>query len=437
MNLGGGWGLTRLRGRLFRSLPGYGPRRSLANQAQRKKDYYEILGVGKNAGHSDIKRAFYRLAKELHPDSGGDKEKFAEVNTAYQTLGDEKKRRIYDQFGQEGVQAADMGADPTQNPFSGGGGFGGFGNAGAGAGGGFNTTTAEEFLRDVSDFFGGGNAHRAPSPESKIRGEDLQTTVTLQFLESIKGMERTITVPALVECSRCDGSGKTGDTSITNCRNCRGTGMETMARGFFIQQSTCSRCGGSGRIVKNPCGTCDGNGQVRGKRSVTVVVPPGVDSGDSLRVPAKGNAGVRGGSAGSLYVKIRVEEDSFFHRDGLDLHVVAPITFSQAVLGGTVDVRTIDGTTPVKIAAGTQQDDQTILNGYGVPGVGARGPRGKGNQVVHFKIVIPTRASKEELELVRKLAEVEKVKVTPVCPTLLKRFGNFLRNITGKQRAAR
>lgn len=163
----------------------------------------------------------------------------------------------------------------------------------------------------------------------QVRGEDLQTTVTLEFMDSIKGTERVISVPAMIECATCDGTGRTGETSITNCRQCRGTGMETMSRGFFIQQMTCSRCGGSGRIIKNPCTACDGAGQTRGKRTVTVVVPPGVDTGDSLRLPSKGNAGLRGGGPGSLYVKVRVKEDPYFHRDGEDLHVVAPITYSQ------------------------------------------------------------------------------------------------------------
>jgi len=401
------------------------------------RDYYEVLGVGRSASQGEIKKAFYKLAKELHPDSGGDKEKFAEVNSAYQTLGDEKKRRIYDQFGQEGVQAADQGADPTQNPFAGGfpGGFGGFSNAG-GAGGfaGFNNSTAEEFLRDMSDFFGGAQGARQQSAtEGKARGGDLQTTISLSFMDSIRGAERTISIPAVVECQKCDGTGRTSDTSITNCRQCRGTGMETMARGFFIQQSTCSRCGGSGRIVKNPCSTCDGSGRIRGKRSVNVIIPPGVDTGDSLRVPFKGNAGLRGGQAGNLYVKVRVNEDKYFHRDGGDLHVVAPITFAQAVLGGDIKVKTVDGEEEVKVAAGTQPDDQVVLKNLGVPGFGRNGKQ-RGNQVVHLKLVVPTNATSEQLELVKKLAETEDASVGPVCSdNLLRRFTTFLQNLTKKR----
>ncbi|KAK4526634.1 hypothetical protein GAYE_SCF26G4550 [Galdieria yellowstonensis] len=363
-----------------------------------KRDYYEILGVPRNASQQEIKKAYYRLAKEYHPDSGpkGDKNKFMEIGEAYEVLSDEKKRSIYDQYGREGVRAADAGGDARSSA-----GFEGFGP------GGF--ASAEEIFREFNEFFGGRGfgpftaGGRRPGSQTAVRGSDVELRISLDFMEAAKGCEKEVRFTGKVECSKCNGSGSSSKGMATQaCTACGGSGTEAFSQGFFAFETTCRKCGGSGQIIRDPCGACNGTGVTTGSRSVRVKIPPGVDTGTTLRVAKKGEAGLRGGGAGDLFVRVYVAEDDYFHREGADLHVVAPITFAQAALGGTVRVRTLDGEVEVKIPPGSQSNDMKVIRGRGLPKIGSGG---YGNQYVHFQVVVPTQLSPKQRQLIEELAK--------------------------------
>eukprot|EP00871_Galdieria_phlegrea_P000947 jgi/Galph1/1853/GphlegSOOS_G542.1 len=363
-----------------------------------KKDYYELLGVSRNASQAEIKKAYYRLAKEYHPDSGpkGDKNKFMEIGEAYEVLSDEKKRAIYDQYGREGVRASDAGGDPRSSA-----GFEGF------SAGGF--TSAEEIFREFNEFFGGrgfgpfAGAGRRGGSQTAVRGSDVEVRTSLDFMEAAKGCEKEVRYAGKVECSSCGGTGSSSKGMATQaCTSCGGSGTEAFSQGFFAFETTCRKCGGSGQIIRDPCGACNGTGVTSGTRTVRVKVPPGVDNGTTLRVSKKGEAGLRGGGAGDLFVRLTIAEDEYFHREGADLHVVAPITFAQAALGGSTRVRTLDGEVEVKISAGTQSNDVKVIRGRGLPKIGSGG---YGNQHIHFQVIVPSRLTPRQRELIEELAK--------------------------------
>ena len=289
-----------------------------------KRDYYEILGVDNSVSEKELKKAYRRVAMKYHPDRNPDdkaaEEKFKEANEAYEILSDGQKRAAYDQFGHDGV-------DPQMGAAGGAGGAG-FGN--------FSDIFGDAF----GDIFGGG---RGRSSRGQQRGSDLQYTLQISLEQAVKGTTAKIKVPTFVSCTTCNGSGaKPGSKPIT-CSTCGGAGQVHIQQGFFAIQQTCPTCHGKGTIIKDPCGSCHGQGRVEETKTLSVKVPPGVDSGDRIRLSGEGEAGPAGGVNGDLYVQIAVKQHDIFERDGANLYCEVPISFVDAVLGGELEVPTLDG----------------------------------------------------------------------------------------------
>jgi len=287
-----------------------------------KRDFYEVLGVSKSAEAAEIKKAFRKLAMKYHPDRNPDDKsaeaKFKEVNEAYEVLSDEQKRAAYDRYGHAGV-----------DPNAGGGGF----HAGAGG------ASFSDIFGDVfGDIFGGGG--RAGGRNN--RGSDLRYTLELDLEEAVKGTTVEIRVPTLVHCDTCDGTGAKKGTSPVTCTTCNGIGQIRMQQGFFSVQQTCPSCRGSGKIIKDPCGDCHGQGRKEKRKTLSVKIPPGVDTGDRIRLAGEGEAGVNGGPAGDLYVQVAVRDHAIFRREGKDLYTEVPISFADAALGGELEVPTLE-----------------------------------------------------------------------------------------------
>lgn len=392
-----------------------------ANSASSRKpaNYYELLGISRDASSSEVKKAYYQLAKNHHPDTaGGDPELFAQVNEAYETLSDTNKRRIYDRYGEEGVRAAAMGTDPSA--------------AGMGGMGDFGAQNIDDVLRDFSEFFSNQSVRRR-AVDDPIPGEDKQTVVTLTLREAAFGATKEVRTNSMEVCSDCAGSGKTAHTRIRQCPQCSGEGRIRRSGGMFQTMiMSCHRCSGTGNLLENPCSSCEGDGVVSAMKESSVTFPPGCDTGMVLRVPGGGATGVRRGPPGDLFIQVRVKEDEYFHRDGRDLHVVAPISIAQAALGGTVEVRTIDGADSVPVRPGTQPDDSYVLHGRALRGVNS--PK-RGNQIIHFKVVVPETLSDHQRNLLTKLSELEggTIKNPEECTShgLLQRFQRFLRRTVG------
>uniref|UniRef100_A0A7S1TD09 Chaperone protein DnaJ n=1 Tax=Compsopogon caeruleus TaxID=31354 RepID=A0A7S1TD09_9RHOD len=366
-----------------------GGRASSAQMKQEKKDYYEVLGLARSASAADVKKAYYRLAMQYHPDSGsgGDKDKFALINEANEVLGDEKKRRIYDRFGEEGLRASDQGIDPEMM------------NQG------FVFQGGDSGLDEIFEsFFGGRQARGAKSPNPQMRktpGEDVRHQLMLDFREVAQVVEKELSVNCPVECAICAGSGKKSGSKVIRCTNCNGTGQRISGSMFMQVATTCERCQGSGAMFESPCTSCFGDGRSMGTRNVSIRVPAGVDNDHVLKVARKGAAGYHGGHPGDLYVKIMVREDEYFHRSGADLHVVAPITFAQAALGGKTTVHTLSGEEEVEIPGGTQPDDRAVLKGKGLPRLRSSL---HGNQYIHFKLMVPQKLTTRQKELIQEMA---------------------------------
>ncbi|MCW5572712.1 MAG: molecular chaperone DnaJ [Steroidobacteraceae bacterium] len=321
-----------------------------------KRDYYQVLGVAKNAGEADIKKAYRRLAMKFHPDRNpGDKdaeEKFKEAKEAYEVLSESDKRATYDQFGHAGIDAARQG----------------------GGAGGFNPGDAfGDIFGDVfGDIFGAG---RRGSRSQVFRGADLRYELELDLHDAVFGKSIEIEIPKLAECETCHGSGAAKGSTPTTCDTCHGSGQVRISQGFFQLQQTCPKCRGSGKIVKNPCDTCLGQGRVRRVKKLSVKVPPGVDSGDRIRLGGEGEAGRNGGPPGDLYVEVAVRDHAIFERDGAHLSCEVPISFATAALGGAVEVPTLDGHVSLKIPSETQSGRVFRLRDKGVKPVrgGSRG----------------------------------------------------------------
>eukprot|EP00466_Bigelowiella_natans_P000212 jgi/Bigna1/33202/e_gw1.1.117.1 len=313
-----------------------------------QKDYYEVLGISKSASKSDIKKAYYKLAKKWHPDTNkGDKEaekRFTEISHAYEILSDDEKRTAYDHSRGGG----------GGNPF--GGGFGGGGFPGAGGG--------------------------PPRPE---QGGDLQTVVSLDFMEAVDGVKRDIRVQCKSHCNDCEGSGYEKGSVRTTCPRCKGSGVEVFRQGFFEVNQTCGACGGRG-FTQPVCGSCQGAGLVWDTKEVVVNIPEGVEDGVSLRVRDKGDAGRNGGPRGHLYVKVQVRKHPAFRRQGADVHVDVPISVTQAILGGTVRVPLLRGVETIHVPEGTQPGDRMTLRQRGIKRLSSDS---YGKQFVHFKIAVP------------------------------------------------
>ena len=366
--------------------------------AQEKRDYYEVLGVSKGASDAEIKKAYRKLAMKYHPDyNPGDKDaeaKFKEINEANEVLSDPKKRQLYDQYGFAGV-------DPTYAAQNGGGpgGFGGFGGDGVDLGDIFGDIFGGGFGGGFSGFGGGSSTRTANAPR---KGHDIQASVILTFEEAAHGCSKKITINRQDTCPDCGGTGAAKGTSPETCPDCGGRGyVVTQQRtpfGVMQSQQPCSHCGGRGTIIRNPCKTCRGTGKTSARKTLEVKIPAGIDDDQNIALRGQGDAGSNGGPAGDVIVHVTVKADPMFERDGYDVTIHVPITFSQAVLGDDVEVPTVDGRIVQHIPEGTQSGTKFRLRGQGIQYLNGRG---RGDQYVIVDVEIPkkvTRAQREALK---------------------------------------
>ncbi len=353
-----------------------------------KRDYYEVLGVGKGASGDEIKKAFRKMSKKYHPDlHPGDKEAeehFKEVNEAYQVLSDDEKRQRYDQFGHAGVDG---------NGFGGAGGFGGFDMGDIG-----------DIFGGFGDIFGfGGSRSRRNGPR---RGSDLSQYINLSFEEAAFGCKKKINISKNETCSDCGGSGAKAGTQPVTCLNCNGSGQVQQRRqtmfGFSNVITECPICHGKGKVIKDPCPSCRGTGNVKQNKTVEVNIPAGIDSDQVMRISGAGNAGTGGGPSGDLQLYIRVKPHDIFRRDGYDVNVSIPITFVQAALGATLKVPTIHGIVEYDIPEGTQTNTRFRLRGKGIPILHGRG---NGDEYVTVTVEVPKNLNSNQKELLRKFDE--------------------------------
>lgn len=353
-----------------------------------KRDYYEILGVPRTASTEDVKRAYRRLARKHHPDvnpnDSSAEEKFKEINEAYAVLADPGKKEMYDRFGHSAVAAG----SPGPGDYGFGVDFGGFG--------------------DIFDmFFGTGTRQATRERPVAERGADLRYDVDLTLEEAATGVDHEVRITRNVTCNACGGSGASAGSRAETCPTCRGTGrVREQQQTFFGPQiliATCPRCGGQGRVISHPCPECQGEGRVRRTTRKVVHIPAGVDNGTRVRVSGEGEAGLRGGPPGDLYVITHIRPHPVFERRGNDLWCEKTVTFAQAALGATVKVRTLEGEEALHLAEGTQHDEVYLLRGKGMPD--PRG-RGRGDLDVIVKVHTPTRLSEEQKKLLRQLAEM-------------------------------
>ena len=342
-----------------------------------KRDYYEVLGVERNASDADVKKAYRRLAMKYHPDRNSDvadaEERFKEASEAYAVLSDQEKRTAYDRFGHAAV-------DGTA------------GASGFGAGG-FNDI-GDIFGEVFGDIFGGG----ARSRRGSRRGADLQYNLNLTLEQAVGGDTVEIRVPTMAHCNDCNGTGARPGTSPTTCPECDGRGQIRVSQGFFSLQQTCPRCRGVGRVIIDPCRTCHGRGRVERRKTLSVKVPPGVDDGDRVRLSGEGEAGVSGAPPGDLYVQMRVAEHPIFSRDGVDLFCEVPLSFADAALGGEIEVPTLDGRVKLKVPPETQTGKLFRLRGRGAPPVRG-GP--DGDLLCRVVVETPVHLSDEQKDLLR------------------------------------
>ena len=360
-----------------------------------KRDYYEILGVGKDASTDEIKRAYRRLAMKYHPDKNpGDKaaeDKFKECAEAYEVLSNPEKRKRYDQLGHEGLRGSGM-HDYSH----------------------MNVQDIGDMFSDIfGDFFGGGRRSRSRSTaNAPRRGFDLETTINLTLEEIASGAEKSIEFTRQDICSVCDGSGCAKGKSPTTCPDCGGSGQVQKAGlgGFFQMVSTCGRCQGTGKIITNPCKKCRGTGHVPKKRSVNIKIPAGVHEGQAVRVSGEGEPGTNGGPRGDLFCYVRVKAHPFLMRDGNDLIATVPLSITQATLGAMVDVPSLSGMKQVKVAPGTQHGNIIRIKGAGLPDI--RTGR-KGDELIRVAVEIPKNLTSKQERLLRDFAATENEKVLP------------------------
>jgi len=351
-------------------------------------DYYEILGVSRDAGKEDIKRAYRRLARKYHPDVNkepGAEEHFKEINRAYEILSEPETRNRYDRFGEAGVSGGAAGFDPDN--------MGGF---------------ADIFETIFSGFGGMGGQATARRRTGPTRGEDLRLDFRLKFREAVFGGEKEIRIRHLETCQTCKGSGARPGTSSRTCTTCSGTGQVRRATrtpfGTFAQVSVCPTCDGAGEVIEEKCDVCGGSGRRQETKKLKITIPAGVDNGMKLRVAREGDAGLKGGPPGDLFVYLTVETDAEFQREGNDIKSDITISYIQAILGCTIKVNTVDGQEDLTIPAGTQPNTVLILENKGVPKLG--NPVSRGDHRITVKISIPTRVTGEERELLEKIAKV-------------------------------
>jgi molecular chaperone DnaJ len=351
------------------------------------RDYYEILGVSNNADKEEIKRAYRRLARKYHPDVNkepGAEERFKEINRAYEVLSEPEIRNRYDRFGEAGVSGASQGI-PDMGDF-------GFG----------------DILETFFGGFGGGMGGQPQRKRGPTRGEDLRLDLKLEFREAVFGIEKEIRIPHLETCAVCNGAGAKPGTGWRTCQTCSGSGQVRRATrtpfGSFTQVSMCPTCNGEGQVVEQKCESCGGVGRKQETKKLKITIPPGVDSGTTLRVSREGDAGLRGGPPGDLYVHLLVEEDAEFQRDGINILSEVKISYLQAILGCRLTVNTVDGTDELAIPPGTQPNTVLTLEDKGVPRLGNAVSRG--DHLIAVRVDIPNKIGSEERELLEKLAKI-------------------------------
>lgn len=351
-----------------------------------KRDYYEVLGVKRDAAEADIKKAYRRLAMKHHPDRNPDDKKaedqFKEAKEAYEVLTDAKKKAAYDQFGHAGVDAHAAGGRGPGGP--------------GGAGFDPNDIFGDIFGEAFGDIFSGG---RRGGGQRVYRGADLRYGLGLTLEQAVAGDTVNITIATLVSCEVCHGSGAKPGSQPVTCTTCGGRGQVRMQQGFFTVQQTCPRCRGKGTIISDPCANCHGAGRIEKEKTLSVKIPAGVDNGDRIRLSGEGEAGPNGGPAGDLYVEISVESHEIFSRDGADLSCEVPVSFATAALGGEIEVPTLDGSVSLKIPAETQTGKVFRLRGKGVKPV--RGGA-TGDLLCRVEVEVPVHLNKEQKELLKK-----------------------------------
>ncbi len=344
-----------------------------------KRDYYEALGVNRDASEEDIKKAYRKLAMKWHPDRNPDnpkaEERFKEAKEAYEVLTDPHKRPAYDQFGHAGV-------DPSAA-------------AGAGAGFGQGQAGFGDIFSDIfGEIFGGARGGRS----NVYRGADLRYNLEIALEQAAHGFETKIRIPTLAECETCHGSGAKPGTQPQTCATCRGAGQVRVSQGPFSMAQTCPRCHGTGKTIPNPCPTCSGAGRVKHQKTLSVKIPAGVDEGDRVRLSGEGEAGVNGGPPGDLYVQVHLKPHAVFQRDHDDLHCEMPVSFATAALGGDIEIPTLDGSARIRIPAETQSGRTFRLRGKGIKGVRSQSP---GELFCHVVVETPVNLTSRQRELLQ------------------------------------
>lgn len=380
-----------------------------------KRDYYEVLGVSKTATQDELKKAYRKLARKYHPDLNKDNpeaaEKFKECNEAYSVLSDEQKRAQYDQFGPEAFENGGMGGGPGAGGF---GGFGGFGGSG---------------MEDIFDMFFGGQGRGGRSNNAgPQRGADLRYDMEITFEEAAFGVEKEISLKRAERCEHCHGEGAEPGSKVETCPECHGSGYVRFTQntmfGQMVNERPCSRCHGEGKIISNPCKECGGSGTVKKTKKLKVKIPAGVDNGSRLRVGGEGEAGLKGGPSGDLYVYLYVKPHKFFERDGTTVLCEVPINIVQATLGAEIKVPTLDGQVTMKVPEGTQPGKVMRLKGKGIPSL--RGG-GCGDQLVRMKVVVPTKLTDKQKDALQKFADISKDNINPEEKSFLNKVKDFFK----------
>jgi len=341
-----------------------------------KRDYYEVLGVNRDASEEEIKKAYRKLAMQHHPDRNPDNAKaednFKEAKEAYEVLSDQEKRAAYDRFGHQATE----------------------GMAGGAGGAGFNDAFGDIF----SEIFGGGRGR-----SNVYRGADLRYNLEISLEEAARGSETKIRIPTLETCEPCNGTGAKPGTEPTTCPTCQGQGQVRIQQGFFSLQQTCPRCAGAGKVVRDPCTNCSGAGRVKKQKTLSVKIPAGVDEGDRIRLTGEGEAGVNGGPPGDLYVVVRLRPHSVFQREENDLHCEMPVSFTTAALGGEIEIPTLEGSAKIKIPAETQSGKVFRLRGKGIKGVRTNT---FGDLLCHVVVETPVNLTSRQRELLLELEAI-------------------------------
>jgi molecular chaperone DnaJ len=377
----------------------------------RKRDYYEILGVDRSVSEDDLKRAYRKLAVKFHPDKNPDdhsaEEKFKEIGEAYEVLSDSSKRAAYDRYGHAAFQGGMGGGaggfhDPFEvfrEVFGGGGGGGGI----------------------FDHFFGGGGGMDS---SGRQRGSDLRYDLQITLEEAARGCEKEIEIRKLDSCDPCGGTGAQKGSKAVTCPTCRGRGQVVVSRGFFQVAQTCPACHGTGRIIEKPCHSCQGEGRVEKTSRVKIKIPAGIDSESRLRSTGGGEAGLRGGGSGDLYVVVHIKEHEVFTRNGMDLNCEVPIPFTTAALGGEIRVPTLDGAVSLKIPAGTQGGSTFRIRGLGMPALQGTA---KGDILTYVQVEVPTRLNGEQREVLQKFAELCGEENNPIHKSFYDRVKSFFK----------